>query len=207
MRLLIRCECLEGEVLCNDKAEAEGLWYSFTRGRGCDTPNGERTSDPKVSADHSQSDSSCTTSLTLGSDHANPRALQTVRFHILISLMLSSQTKDPVTSQAVTNLHLRLPLGLTATSLAGADPEVISECINKVGFWRRKTEYIQAAAKAILQGGLDEGEVVPDGWEESGLEGVEVEQGDVPRTLGGLCKLKGVGPKMAFLVLQCAWNM
>ena len=146
-------------------------------------------------------------SLTSEEKPTTRSCLQTVRFHILISLMLSSQTKDPVTSQAVTNLHLRLPLGLTASSLASAEPELISECINKVGFWRRKTEYIQAAAKAILMGGLDEGEVKPDGWEESGLGEVEEEEGDVPRTLGGLCRLKGVGPKMAFLVLQCAWNM
>jgi endonuclease-3 len=121
--------------------------------------------------------------------------------------MLSSQTKDPVTSQAVTNLHQTLPSGLTADSLAEADEATISECINKVGFWRRKTEYIQSAAKMILQGGLDKGETLPDGWQESGLADQEEIPGDIPRTLGGLCKLKGVGPKMAFLALQCAWNM
>jgi endonuclease-3 len=99
--------------------------------------------------------------------------------------MLSSQTKDPVTSQAVTNLHLALPGGLTAFSLAAATTETIQECINKVGFWRRKTEYIQEAAKHC----------------------VERLDGEVPNTLEGLCELKGVGPKMAFLCLQCAWDM
>jgi endonuclease-3 len=109
--------------------------------------------------------------------------VQTIRFHILISLMLSSQTKDPVTSQAVTNLHMTLPGGLIAYSLASAPIEVIQECINKVGFWRRKAEYIQDAAKVLME---KEGE----------------EQGDVPKSIEGLCALRGVGPKMGFLALQ-----
>ncbi|ORY26058.1 DNA glycosylase [Naematelia encephala] len=113
---------------------------------------------------------------------------KTLRFHILISLMLSSQTKDPVTSQAVTNLHHTLPGGLTASSLATASVETIQECINKVGFWRRKTEYIQDAARLLLE---QPGEA----------------SGDVPNTLEGLCALRGVGPKMAFLALQAAWNI
>lgn len=99
--------------------------------------------------------------------------------------MLSSQTKDPVTSAAVTNLHTTLPGGLTAQSLADASVEMVHECINKVGFWRRKTEYIQEAARHLR----------------------DKEDGDVPRSLEGLCELKGVGPKMAFLCLQCAWDM
>ena len=123
--------------------------------------------------------------------------------------MLSSQTKDPVTSQAVTNLHERLPSGLTAESLAAASAELVAECINKVGFWRRKTEYIQEAARAIVEGGLDDGQDLPEGWKGRDLSGVDTNDtsGDIPTTLGGLCKLKGVGPKMAFLALQCAWNM
>jgi len=102
--------------------------------------------------------------------------------------MLSSQTKDPVTSQAVTNLHHTLPGGLTASSLASASIDQIHECISKVGFWRRKTEYIQEAARSLLS---QQGEA----------------RGDVPKTLEGLCELKGVGPKMAFLTLQCAWDI
>ncbi|KAK6907011.1 hypothetical protein I203_101000 [Kwoniella mangroviensis CBS 8507] len=110
---------------------------------------------------------------------------KTLRFHILISLMLSSQTKDPVTSAAVTTLHETLRGGLTARSLADASTELIQQCINKVGFWRRKADYIKDAAIHLL----------------------EKEDGDVPKTLEGLCELKGVGPKMAFLALQCAWDI
>ncbi len=106
---------------------------------------------------------------------------------MLVSLMLSSQTKDPVTSQAVTSLHHTLSGGLTAESLAEASVEQIHECINKVGFWRRKTDYIQEAAKKLL-----------------GREGQE--KGDVPNTLEGLCELRGVGPKMAFLALQVGFR-
>ncbi|ORX36218.1 DNA glycosylase [Kockovaella imperatae] len=119
---------------------------------------------------------------------ANEVSPKTLRFHVLISLMLSSQTKDAITSQAVTNLHQTLPGGLTAESLAAAPEDVVQSCINKVGFWRRKTEYIQDAARKLLE---REGE----------------DQGDVPNTLEGLCELKGVGPKMAFLALQCAWDI
>jgi endonuclease-3 len=102
--------------------------------------------------------------------------------------MLSSQTKDAVTSQAVVNLHQALPGGLTAESLAGAPSDTVAEAINKVGFWRRKTEYIQDAARTLLK---QPGEA----------------RGDVPQTIEELCQLKGVGPKMGFLALQAGWNM
>lgn len=32
-------------------------------------------------------------------------------------------------------------------------------------------------------------------------------ESDVPKTVDELCSLPGVGPKMAFLCLQVAWNM
>ncbi|CAK9783417.1 unnamed protein product [Cutaneotrichosporon oleaginosum] len=119
-----------------------------------------------------------------------PRTMQdldakTLRFHILISLMLSSQTKDAVTSQAVINLHETIPGGLTAETLAAAPESTVAEAINKVGFWRRKTEYIQAAARTLASRS----------------------DGDVPQTIEELCELKGVGPKMGFLALQAAWNI
>ncbi len=54
------------------------------------------------------------------------------RFTTLISLMLSSQTKDPVTAEAVKNLQTRLPNGLCLQSFLMASEEEISSCINKV---------------------------------------------------------------------------
>lgn len=32
-------------------------------------------------------------------------------------------------------------------------------------------------------------------------------EGDLPKTVDELCTLPGVGPKMAFLALQVAWNL
>lgn len=106
------------------------------------------------------------------------------RFSILISLMLSSQTKDLVTHTAVA--HLRSALhGLNASALASAPPSLIRESINKVGFWRRKAGYIQHTAV-----------ICRDQYE-----------GDVPQTLGELLALPGVGRKMAYLMLGSGWGL
>ncbi|CAE6345384.1 unnamed protein product [Rhizoctonia solani] len=112
-------------------------------------------------------------------------SLKDQRFGALVSLMLSSQTKDEVTAAAVENLRRTLPGGLTVDSILAAEPSVISNAIGKVGFWRRKTEYIRAAAQILL----------------------DKYDSDVPKTVDELCALPGVGPKMSFLVLQVAWNI
>ncbi|KAJ1310519.1 hypothetical protein OPQ81_007250 [Rhizoctonia solani] len=111
--------------------------------------------------------------------------LKDQRFGTLVSLMLSSQTKDEVTTAAVENLRQVLPGGLTVDSILAADQSTIADAIKKVGFWRRKAEYIQGAAKILR----------------------EKHDSDVPKTVDELCALPGVGPKMAFLTLQVAWNI
>jgi endonuclease-3 len=30
--------------------------------------------------------------------------------------------------------------------------------------------------------------------------------GDIPESVEGLCKLPGVGPKMAYLAMSCGWD-
>ncbi|KAJ3995892.1 DNA glycosylase [Lentinula boryana] len=111
------------------------------------------------------------------------------RFSILISLMLSSQTKDVVTHAAISNLRSALRAlgspGLSAIALASAPPSLVQDSINKVGFWRRKTEYIQKAA-VICRDKYD---------------------GDIPKTLEELLDLPGVGKKMAYLTLGSAWGL
>ncbi|TIA80003.1 hypothetical protein E3P98_02927 [Wallemia ichthyophaga] len=109
---------------------------------------------------------------------------QTKRYQVLVSLMLSSQTKDPVTSEAVDNLRHVLKGGLTLESVLAATDKQIQDAIGKVGFWRRKTEYLKKAA-VMLKDKFD---------------------GDVPKDIDDLCSLPGVGPKMGFLALQAAWN-
>ncbi|CAO1612992.1 unnamed protein product [Sympodiomycopsis kandeliae] len=107
------------------------------------------------------------------------------RFTCLVSLMLSSQTKDEVTAASVKNLQLNLPNGLSLEGILSASDDEISSNINKVGFWRRKTGYIKSAAQIIST----------------------TFNGDVPKDIDDLCSLPGVGPKMAFLCLQSAWGI
>ncbi|TIB60416.1 hypothetical protein E3P78_03147 [Wallemia ichthyophaga] len=91
---------------------------------------------------------------------------------------------DPVTSEAVDNLRHVLEGGLTLESVLAATDKQIQDAIGKVGFWRRKTEYLKKAA-VMLKDKFD---------------------GDVPKDIDDLCSLPGVGPKMGFLALQAAWN-
>ncbi|SGY76700.1 BQ5605_C005g03508 [Microbotryum silenes-dioicae] len=102
------------------------------------------------------------------------------RLSILVSLMLSSQTKDPVTHQAVKNLREQLPNGLCLDSLLSATPEQIDAAICKVGFHNIKTANLKKLAIRLK----------------------EMHGGDVPSDLTELLAINGVGPKMAILYLQ-----
>jgi endonuclease-3 len=109
---------------------------------------------------------------------------KTQRFHTLIALMLSSQTKDTVTSVAMQRLRTELPGGLTLESILAVEPAELDRLIAAVGFHRRKTDYIKRTA-VILR----------DDWD-----------GDIPDSLEGLVSLPGVGPKMAHLCMSAAWD-
>ncbi|RPA83037.1 DNA glycosylase [Ascobolus immersus RN42] len=106
------------------------------------------------------------------------------RFQTLISLMLSSQTKDTVNAIAMNNLQTQLPGGLNLQSILEVQPAELDRLIRVVGFHNRKTEYIKKAAE-ILRDKFD---------------------GDIPDTIEGLTSLPGVGPKMGYLCLSCAWD-
>ena len=56
--------------------------------------------------------------------------------------MLSSQTKDEVTDAAVDKLRVALGGTLSLDALLVAEEHVIADAINKVGFWRRKTQLV-----------------------------------------------------------------
>ncbi|RVE75815.1 hypothetical protein OJAV_G00002420 [Oryzias javanicus] len=103
------------------------------------------------------------------------------RFQVLVSLMLSSQTRDQVTAAAMQKLRAH---GCTAGNIVTTDDHTLGTLIYPVGFWRNKVKYLKRTA-AILQ-------------EQFG--------GDIPSDVEGLVRLPGVGPKMAHLAMDIAWN-
>lgn len=106
---------------------------------------------------------------------------QVMRYQVLLSLMLSSQTKDQVTSAAMTKLREH---GLTVGRILETDDETLGKLIYPVGFWKSKVKYIKKTTE-ILQ---------------------EQYGGDIPDNVAELVKLPGVGPKMAHLIMDIAWN-
>lgn len=102
-------------------------------------------------------------------------------FHTLMALMLSSQTKDQVVAEAMSNLKKH---GLSVENIASTDADTLNKMIQKVGFHNNKTKHIKAAVEIIQR--------------EHG--------GKVPDTIEGLMALPGVGPKMGFLVLHIAFG-
>lgn len=60
-------------------------------------------------------------------------AFQVYRFQVLVSLMLSSQTKDQVTHAAMMKLRQH---GLTPDSLLNTSDTTLGELIYPVGFWK-----------------------------------------------------------------------
>jgi 3-methyladenine DNA glycosylase/8-oxoguanine DNA glycosylase len=103
------------------------------------------------------------------------------RFHILISLLLSSQTRDEATHAARCALRAH---GLTIESMLATPVDQIEALIRPVGFYRRKAVYIKRVCEILR----------------------DQHGGDIPRTLPQLLELPGIGPKMGHLVMQCAWG-
>ncbi|KAI6813853.1 DNA glycosylase [Hortaea werneckii] len=118
---------------------------------------------------------------SLAEEHRSP---QDQRLQTLVSLMLSSQTKDTVTAAAMRNLQQNLPGGFFLQSLLDVNPDELNELIGKVGFHNTKTKYIKNVA-IILR---------------------EKFNSDIPDTIEGLVSLPGVGPKMAYLCMSAAWG-
>ncbi|EHA52054.1 DNA repair protein Ntg1 [Pyricularia oryzae 70-15] len=126
----------------------------------------------------------------LASEDASPRDR---RFHTLVALMLSSQTKDTVNAVAMARLKKELPPfeegappGLNLENVLAVEPALLNELIWQVGFHNNKTKYIKQAA-VILR---------------------DKYNSDIPDTIAGLTSLPGVGPKMAHLCMSApnGWN-
>ncbi|KAK6642825.1 Endonuclease III-like protein 1 [Polyplax serrata] len=107
-----------------------------------------------------------------------------MRFQALVSLMLSSQTKDEVTFAAMDRLKT-YKTGLSIESILEISEEALGQLIHPVGFWRRKAKYIKQTA-----------ELLKDKF-----------SGDIPKTVELLCTLPGVGPKMAHICMKTAWGV
>ncbi|WEL39241.1 endonuclease III [Encephalitozoon hellem] len=113
------------------------------------------------------------------------------RFRILVSLLLSSQTKDEVTHEATERLRRFLPEntaadgdthnGLTIENVINSSAEHINECIKRVGFHNRKAENLKKIAEILKKKGL-------------------------PENMEDLTSLPGVGNKMAILYMNHACN-
>eukprot|EP00842_Homolaphlyctis_polyrhiza_P000461 jgi/Hompol1/1415/HPOL_004718-RA len=108
--------------------------------------------------------------------------LNVFRYQTLTSLQLSSQTKDPVTAEAIRNLRAHKPGGLTVDSILAMDNKTLNGYIGKVGFHNRKTIYLKQTAQ-----------ILKDKY-----------NSDIPSTVEELMSLPGVGPKMAYLAMQHA---
>ncbi|MBN3308048.1 NTH protein, partial [Amia calva] len=106
---------------------------------------------------------------------------EVMRYQVLVSLMLSSQTKDQVTSAAMVKLRGH---GLSVGSILQMDDRTLGELIYPVGFWKTKVKYIKQTTE-ILQ---------------------KQYNGDIPDNVPDLVSLPGIGPKMAHLIMDIAWN-
>lgn len=96
--------------------------------------------------------------------------------------MLSSQTKDKQTYEAVQRLRKH---GLTVDNMIETEKKDLEELLYGVGFYRRKAEYIKKTAVMIR----------------------DKHEGVVPSDLKQILKFPGVGMKMAILLQQSAFGI
>ena len=109
-------------------------------------------------------------------------------YQTLISLMLSSQTKDTVNHATMVKLRedarSRCSCGLSVQSMLETPDDTLHELIKSVGFHNNKVRYIKQATQML----------------------VDEHGGKVPDTMEELLKLPGVGPKMALITLHVAFG-
>ncbi|MGI9642255.1 MAG: endonuclease III [Acidimicrobiia bacterium] len=103
-------------------------------------------------------------------------------WQLLVSTVMSAQTTDDNVNKVAPSLFARYP---TAEDLAGADPEEVEALIFSTGFYRQKTKSVIALSADL----------------------VEYHDGEVPRDLDALVKLRGVGRKTASVVLAEVWDV
>ncbi|GAB6019256.1 Endonuclease III-like protein 1 [Chamberlinius hualienensis] len=107
--------------------------------------------------------------------------LKVARFHVLVALLLSSQTKDEITHAAMQKLKSH---GLTVENISRITLAELETLIYPIGFWKKKAKYLKNTTEILLN---------------------EFD-GDIPNNIENLCRLPGIGPKMAYLCMTIAWN-
>ena len=130
------------------------------------------------------------------------------RFQVLVALMLSSQTKDAVVGSTMRKLQ-QAGAGLTVENIHSMDHQTLNKLLFSVGFHNNKTVFIKAAAgrcgcglRTAKQFTLTFECRNPQLTETL----IEKYQGDIPPTAEEMMELKGVGPKMAYIVEQIAFG-
>ncbi|OBA22759.1 DNA glycosylase [Metschnikowia bicuspidata var. bicuspidata NRRL YB-4993] len=125
-------------------------------------------------------------SITPGMSATDPK---TYRFQLLISLMLSAQTKDETNFAAMKTLQEHFVgkghPGICLDAVISSTEAEIDMCIAKVGFHRRKALYIKKSCDILK----------------------ERFGGEIPKTIEEIVTLPGVGPKMGHLILQNGWSI
>lgn len=103
-------------------------------------------------------------------------------FQVLVAVVLSSRTKDPVTNAAMERLwqHATTPEAMLAVPV-----DEIAELIKPVGFYRNKAQQLHGLSQRLLNDF----------------------SGKVPRTREELMELPGVGRKVANLVLGICFKV
>ena len=101
---------------------------------------------------------------------------------LLVATMLSAQSTDVRVNEVTEELFKKYR---TAEDYAEADLDRLEEEIRSVGFFRNKARSIKSMARAL----------------------VEEHEGEVPRTMGELVALPGVGRKTANVVLGNAFGV
>ena len=114
---------------------------------------------------------------TLGED-TDPKVF---RFQTLVGLMLSSQTRDPVTAKKMRYL---IDKGLSIDSIIKIPESELAEDLYGVSFHNNKAKYLKKTA-----------EILRDKYDQ-----------DVPGDYKIVSKLPGVGPKMTHLFLQICYD-
>lgn len=97
------------------------------------------------------------------------------RFHILLGLLLSSQTKDQITHDAMFRLHNYCkPALVSPESLLMIDESKLADLLKPVGFFKKKATYIRLLSEKL----------------------VADYEGQVPTKFEKIMAFTGIGPKM-----------